>query len=387
MATIITFHDKICRSPKTELHVHIEGALTPELMFHLAKRNNVKLPYNSADELRTAYSFTNLQSFLDICAVGVSVLITCQDFYDVTMDYIQHAVSDNIVHSEVFFDPQLHTHRAEEKYNFSSKLIMCFLRHLDEQDALDTFIRALPLFDQYKHRLIGIGLDPTEQNHPPEEFQRLFVRAREHHLRVVAHAGEEGPPLYIKQALDILKVERIDHGVRSVEDELLVKLFDDMKKHSLKQLLDSSVMVTINSDDPTYFGGYLNANYLAVTDAFHLDQKNIYKIIRNDIIQTSMGGFVVYPFLWQEHPWANSSKSPLTCYICDSNIDGAECLHLKLKGGVSSFKQECKSSEYFCSKVEQTIDNVLSVTRSCRLTDNKSSIGCSSATRNKAASI
>ncbi|CAF1581697.1 unnamed protein product [Didymodactylos carnosus] len=301
MATIITFHDKICRSPKTELHVHIEGALTPELMFHLAKRNNVKLPYNSADELRTAYSFTNLQSFLDICAVGVSVLITCQDFYDVTMDYIQHAVSDNIVHSEVFFDPQLHTHRAEEKYNFSSKLIMCFLRHLDEQDALDTFSRALPLFEQYKHRLIGIGLDSTEQNHPPEEFQHLFARAREHHLRVVAHAGEEGPPLYVKQALDILKVERIDHGVRSVEDELLVKrlvdakiplticplsniklkVFDGMKKHSLKQLLDSSVMLTINSDDPAYFGGYLNANYLAVTDAFHLDQKNIYKIIRN----------------------------------------------------------------------------------------------------------
>ncbi|CAF1471884.1 unnamed protein product [Didymodactylos carnosus] len=318
MATITTFHDKICRSPKTELHVHIEGALTPELMFHLAKRNNVKLPYNSADELRAAYSFTNLQSFLDICGVGVSVLITSRDFYDVTMDYIQHAVSDNIVHSELFFDPQLHTHRgielttiidgieralieAEQKYNFSSKLIMCFLRHLDEQDALDTFSRALPLFEQYKHRLIGIGLDSTEQNHPPEEFQRLFARAREHHLRVVAHAGEEGPPLYVKQALDILKVERIDHGVRSVEDELLMKrlvdvkiplticplsniklkVFDDMKKHSLKQLLDSSVMLTINSDDPAYFGGYLNANYLAVTDAFHLNQNDIYKIIRN----------------------------------------------------------------------------------------------------------
>ncbi|MEX3527012.1 MAG: adenosine deaminase [Burkholderia sp.] len=312
-----TLQNKIALAPKAELHIHIEGSLEPELIFKLAKRNGVKLAYESVAALRAAYAFTDLQSFLDIYYAGASVLLQEQDFYDMTAAYVERALADKVVHTEIFFDPQTHTERGvpieivvagidraladAEARGLSSKLILCFLRHLSEEDALATFEAARPLFDKYAHRLIGVGLDSSEQGHPPSKFERVFAEARALGLKLVAHAGEEGPPAYVIEALDLLKVDRVDHGVRSIEDAALVarladarialtvcplsnlklKVFDDMTKHTLKVLLDSGVAVTINSDDPAYFGGYVNNNYFATVAALALEDQDVYTVIRN----------------------------------------------------------------------------------------------------------
>ncbi|SIO62174.1 adenosine deaminase [Paraburkholderia phenazinium] len=315
--TTLTLADKVAAAPKAELHIHIEGSLEPELIFALAERNGVKLAYDSIEALRAAYAFTDLQSFLDIYYAGASVLLHEQDFYDMTMAYVERSLADNVTHTEIFFDPQTHTERGvsiatvvagieraladAEKRGLTSKLILCFLRHLSEEDALATFEEALPLFDQYPHRLIGVGLDSSERGHPPSKFERVFAKARAKGLKLVAHAGEEGPPSYIYEALDLLKVDRVDHGVRSIEDPALVTrladtrvaltvcplsnlklcVFDDLTKHTLKALLDKGVAVTVNSDDPAYFGGYVNANYLATIEALKLTDAEVYTIIRN----------------------------------------------------------------------------------------------------------
>jgi adenine deaminase len=314
-----TLADKIAHAPKAELHIHIEGSLEPELIFDLAKRNHVKLAYDSIEALRAAYAFTDLQSFLDIYYAGASVLLHEQDFYDMTMAYVERALADHVVHTEIFFDPQTHTERGVpietavagieraladgEKRGLTSKLILCFLRHLSEEDALATYESALPLFDKYAHRLIGVGLDSSERGHPPSKFERVFAKARERGLKLVAHAGEEGPPSYVYEALDLLKVDRVDHGVRSIEDAALVArladarialtvcplsniklcVFDDMTKHTLKDLLDQGVAVMINSDDPAYFGGYVNANYFAIVDALKLSDHEVYTLLRNSL--------------------------------------------------------------------------------------------------------
>ena len=312
-----TLAEKIAGAPKAELHIHIEGSLEPEVIFTLAKRNGVKLSYESIEALKCAYQFTDLQSFLDIYYAGASVLLTEEDFYTMTMAYVERALADNVIHAEIFFDPQTHTERgvaistavagieralAEgEQRGLTSKLILCFLRHLTEADALATYEAALPLFDTYAHRLIGVGLDSSERGHPPSKFERVFAKARARGLKLVAHAGEEGPPGYVHEALDVLKVDRVDHGVRSIEDPALVarladsrialtvcplsniklRVFDDMKQHTLKQLMAQGVAVTVNSDDPAYFGGYVNANYFATVDALDLSEQEVYTILRN----------------------------------------------------------------------------------------------------------
>lgn len=309
--------EKIARAPKPELHIHIEGSLEPELIFALAKRNGVQLAYESFEALRDAYAFTDLQSFLDIYYAGASVLLTEDDFYDMTAAYVRRARADGVTHAEIFFDPQTHTERGvaietvvagieralaeADAEGFSSRLILCFLRHLPEEDALATFEAARPLFAKYPHRLIGVGLDSSEHGHPPEKFARVFAAARELGLKLVAHAGEEGPPAYIHSALDTLKVDRIDHGVRAIEDDALIerlaatrmpltvcplsnlklKVYDDLSQHSLKRLLARGVAVTLHSDDPAYFGGYVNTNYLATAEALGLSDTEVYSIIRN----------------------------------------------------------------------------------------------------------
>ena len=281
--------------PKAELHVHIEGTLEPELIFRLAQRNRVALAYPSVDALRAAYAFTDLQSFLDIYYAGASVLLKEQDFFDMAWAYLERAARDRVVHAEIFFDPQTHTERgvpidvviqglehacrrAHAEFGLSARLILCFLRHLDEASAFATLEAALP----HRQHFIGVGLDSSERGHPPEKFARVFQRARDLGLRVVAHAGEEGPPEYIRSALDVLKVERIDHGVRCLEDPLLVtrlaaervpltvcplsnvmlRVFDRLEQHNLPTLLAAGLAVTINSDDPAYFGGYVNDNFV-----------------------------------------------------------------------------------------------------------------------------
>jgi adenine deaminase len=290
--------DLLRRMPKAELHIHIEGSLEPELIFALAQRNGVALPYASVEDLRAAYAFTNLQSFLDIYYAGASVLLKEQDFFDMAMAYFRRAAADNVVHAELFFDPQTHTDRgvpfqtviqglsrafdvAQREFGVSALLIMCFLRHLSEEAAFDTFEQALP----YRQHFIGVGLDSSEQGHPPEKFSRVFARCRELGLHVVAHAGEEGPPSYIWSALDDLKSQRIDHGVRCLEDAALVsRLVKDgvpltvcplsnlklcvtpsLAAHPLPAMLQAGLCVTVNSDDPAYFGGYINQNF---TDTF-----------------------------------------------------------------------------------------------------------------------
>ena len=289
--------------PKAELHIHIEGSLEPELIFSLAQRNGVTLPYPSVEALRRAYAFTDLQSFLDIYYAGASVLLQEQDFYDMTTAYLQRAHGDNVRHAEIFFDPQTHTARgvpfstavdgiyramqdARLKWGISTALIMCFLRHLSEEDAFATLEQALP----HRSKFIGVGLDSSERGHPPEKFARVFARCRELGLHLVAHAGEEGPPAYIESALDVLHVERIDHGVRCLEDAALtqrvahehipltvcplsnvkLRVFDTMRDHNLRKLLDADLMATVNSDDPAYFGGYLNDNFIEAFEALPL---------------------------------------------------------------------------------------------------------------------
>ena len=309
-----SLNDRICSSPKAELHMHIEGSLEPDLIFALAQRNGVQLPYPSVEALRSAYAFSDLQSFLDIYYAGASVLLTTQDFYDMTMAYVQRAMADNVRHAEIFFDPQTHTARgvdlgvvfdgigralddARAQHDFSSALILCFLRHLSEDDAMATLEAALP----YRERFIGVGLDSSERGHPPAKFARVFARCRALGFRLVAHAGEEGPADYVRDALDILQVERIDHGVRAIDDAALVArlareripltvcplsnqklgVYPDLRQHSLKRLLDAGVVVTLNSDDPAYFGGYMNANWLATCTALNLDADDAWQMARN----------------------------------------------------------------------------------------------------------
>ena len=300
--------------PKAELHIHIEGSLEPELMFELAAKNGVRLPFESVADVRRAYDFTNLQSFLDIYYQGAQVLITEDDFYQMTWAYLQKAAEQNVRHTEIFFDPQTHTARgikfetilqgihsalldARQQLGLSSNLIMCFLRHLSAAEGMKTLEQALP----FKDRIAAVGLDSAELGHPPEKFKHVFDLARQNGFKTVAHAGEEGPPEFIWQALKLLKVERIDHGVRCVEDpglvEYLVKeqipltvcplsniklrVFDNMRQHNLKQMLNLGLRVTINSDDPAYFGGYIEDNFRALYAAHGLDFQDIYKIARN----------------------------------------------------------------------------------------------------------
>ncbi len=302
-------------APKAELHIHIEGSLEPELIFQLAERNGIKLPYASVDALRQAYAFTNLQTFLDVYYAGASVLITEDDFDAMAWAYFKRAAHDNVVHCEIFFDPQTHTargidmgvvirgldkaaRRAEAELGLSVRLILCFLRHLSEDDALATLEAALPFRDKF----VGVGLDSSEMGHPPEKFERAFARARALGLRLVAHAGEEGPPAYIWSALDVLHVERIDHGVRCVEDPLLVErlarermpltvcplsnvklcVFDDLGQHNIPALLAAGLCVTVNSDDPAYFGGYLNDNFVQLFESLpQLTAHDAYTMLRN----------------------------------------------------------------------------------------------------------
>lgn len=301
--------------PKAELHIHIEGSLEPELIFRLAQRNGVALAYPDVEALRAAYAFTDLQSFLDIYYAGASVLLKEEDFFDMAWAYLQRAAADNVLHAEIFFDPQTHTargvnietvikgldhacRRAHQELRISAKLILCFLRHLSEDDALATFEAALP----YRHHFIGVGLDSSERGHPPEKFARVFDRARAAGLHVVAHAGEEGPPEYIRSALDVLEVERIDHGVRSLEDQsLLARLAKDgialtvcplsnvklcvyptMADHQLPALLAAGIKATVNSDDPAYFGGYINQNFVETFAALpQLGAREAYALARH----------------------------------------------------------------------------------------------------------
>jgi adenosine deaminase len=303
--------------PKAELHLHIEGTLEPELLFALAQRNKVKLPYASVDELRAAYDFSDLQSFLDLYYAGAAVLQTEQDFYEMTAAYIARARADRVLHAEIFFDPQTHTERgipiatvfagiarALREANadgFSSSMIMSFLRHLSEADAFATLEAALPLRTQYEDLWLGIGLDSSERGNPPEKFAKVFARCRELGFRLVAHAGEEGPAAYVSDALDLLHIERIDHGVRSEEDPALMQrlareqipltvcplsnlklcVVDDMRQHNLARLLQAGLAVTVNSDDPAYFGGYMNANFIAVAEALALNRQQLVELSRN----------------------------------------------------------------------------------------------------------
>jgi len=303
--------------PKAELHLHIEGSLEPELMFALAKRNRVALPYPTVASLKAAYNFSDLQSFLNIYYAGASVLLTKQDFFDMTWAYLERAQADNVRHVEIFFDPQTHTSRGvpfgiategihaalsegARKPGISAFLIMCFLRHLSEEDAFATVEQAL----SYRDKIVGVGLDSSERGHPPSKFARVFARCRELGWRVVAHAGEEGPPAYITEALDILQAERIDHGVRCLEDPAVVarlaarqipltvcplsnvklRVFPSLEQHNLRQLMAAGLRVTVNSDDPAYFGGYVNANYRAVQRALGLSREELRRLAKNSFL-------------------------------------------------------------------------------------------------------
>jgi adenosine deaminase len=303
------------RAPKAELHIHIEGSLEPELIFALAQRNGVALAYPSVEALRAAYAFTDLQSFLDIYYAGASVLLHEQDFFDMAWAYFEKAAADHVVHAELFFDPQTHTERgvaigtvihglhracqqAQAQLGISASLILCFLRHLSEDAAIDTLNAALP----YRDKIIGVGLDSSERGHPPEKFTRVFAQAKALGLHLVAHAGEEGPPAYIEAALDVLQVERIDHGVRCVESPALVArlaasrmpltvcplsnvklcVYGTMAEHQLPALLDAGLCAMVNSDDPAYFGGYLNDNLVATFSALpQLGTAQAYAVLRN----------------------------------------------------------------------------------------------------------
>lgn len=305
----------LCRMPKAELHIHIEGSLEPELIFELARRNGIQLPYQTMDELRAAYAFTDLQSFLDIYYAGAGVLQTEEDFFDMAWAYLARAQAEHVIHSEIFFDPQTHTSRGisfetvingldraigrgREELGVSASLILCFLRHLSEEDAFATVEEALPFRDKF----LGVGLDSGEQGNAPEKFARVFARCRELGLRLVAHAGEEGPAEYVSDALDLLKAERIDHGVHCLDDPQLaarlarqripltvcplsnVKLgvFPDLSAHNIGNLLAAGIVATVNSDDPAYFGGYLNENFRAVFAALPgLGAKEAYQLARN----------------------------------------------------------------------------------------------------------
>ena len=311
MNEIIKF---IKKTPKTELHVHIEGTLEPELMFKLAKRNNIKIPFKNINDVKSAYNFSNLESFLNIFYQGSNVLVKEQDFFDLTWAYTLKCKEDNVVHTEIFFDPQTHINRgihfevvingiykalvkANKEFGLTSKIIMCFLRHLDEKSAFEILDQALI----HKDKIIGVGLDSSELDHPPRKFERVFKKAIENDFLTVAHAGEEGSPEYIWEALNLLKVKRIDHGVQCLQDKKLVKkLLDDqipltvcplsniklcvfkkLQDHNLKKLLNNGLMVMVNSDDPAYFGGYINKNLIECQAALNLSKEDIKKLIIN----------------------------------------------------------------------------------------------------------
>ena len=304
----------IKRLPKAELHLHIEGSLEPELMFRLSKKNNIAIPYETVEDVREAYNFTNLQTFLDIYYAGAKVLITQDDFYDLTWEYILKCVENNIVHTEIFFDPQTHTERgiefatvitgiknaladAEKKYGITSCIIMCFLRHLSQEEALETFEQALA----FKDDIIGVGLDSSELDNPPAKFVEVFKRAKEQGFKLVAHAGEEADFSYIYEALDLLEIERIDHGVQSInspelmqrlKDEQMpltvcpnsnieLKVFDSYEQHNIKQLLDYGLNVSVNSDDPAYFKGYMNQNFINLYENIELSEADLVTLVKN----------------------------------------------------------------------------------------------------------
>lgn len=304
----------INKIPKCELHIHIEGSFEPELMFQIAKRNKKKIPYKSIEEIKAAYKFNNLQEFLDIYYAGAAVLIHEQDFYDMTWAYIKKIHEQNVIHTEIMFDPQTHTARgisfntvingihnalvdAEQKFGITSKLIMSFLRHLDEDSAIETLKLATP----HLEKITAVGLDSSEVGNPPEKFQHVFALAQTAGLLTVAHAGEEGPAEYVRTALENLKVSRIDHGNRALEDkELIQKLVTqkiplticplsneklqvvpNLSKHPIKEMLNKGLVATVNSDDPAYFGGYINENFIAITEALNLNIEDIYKLVIN----------------------------------------------------------------------------------------------------------
>ncbi len=305
--------------PKAELHLHIEGSFEPELMFKIADRNKIKIKYNSVEELKAAYNFNNLQEFLDIYYAGANVLLTEEDFHDLTYTYFKKINEQNVLHTEIMFDPQTHTERgvrfatvltgirsaqekAKEEFGITSKLIMSFLRHLDEQSAFDTLNQSL----EYKNLITAVGLDSSEVGHPPSKFKDVFTESRKAGYLTVAHAGEEGPPEYVWEALNLLEVNRIDHGNRSLEDENLVnhlaeekipltvcplsniklRNVDKIENHPLKKMLDKNLIATINSDDPAYFGGYMNENYSAVANALDLSKEDLYKLTLNSFKST-----------------------------------------------------------------------------------------------------
>ena len=311
----------IKKSPKAELHLHIEGTLEPELMFSLAKRNNIKIPFKNIDDVKKAYNFNNLDSFLKIYYEGAKVLIKEQDFFDLTWAYILKCKEDNIVHTEIFFDPQTHTDRgidfdviingifnalkkAEKEFGLSFKIIMCFLRHLSEDECFQILDKALA----HKDKIYGVGLDSSEKGNPPKKFEKLFKKASENEFITVAHAGEEGPPEYIWEALNLLNVSRIDHGVQCLKDEKLVeiltknqipltvcplsniklKVFNTLEDHNLKKMLEKKLMVMVNSDDPAYFGGYLNKNFIEIQKALNLSYEEIKTLLANSFKSSFM---------------------------------------------------------------------------------------------------
>ena len=304
----------IKKSPKAELHLHIEGTLEPELMFSLAKRNNIDIPFKNVDDVKKAYNFSNLDSFLKIYYEGAKVLIKEQDFFDLTWAYILKCKEDNIVHTEIFFDPQTHTDRginfdivingiykalqkAQKEFGLSFKIIMCFLRHLDEEQGFKILDQALA----HKDKIYGVGLDSSETGNPPNKYEKLFKKAIEYGFITVAHAGEEGPPEYIWEALNLLNVKRIDHGVQCLKDKKLVeelsknqipltvcplsniklRVFNELKEHNLKKMLDKKLMVMVNSDDPAYFGGYLNKNLIETQLALNLSKDEVRTLLVN----------------------------------------------------------------------------------------------------------
>ena len=304
----------INKTPKSELHLHIEGSLEPELMFKLSKRNKIEIPFKSVDEIRSAYNFTNLDSFLKIYYEGSNVLINEEDFFDLTWEYILRCKKDNIVHTEIFFDPQSHIprginfdtvingiykalRRANTEFGITSKIIMCFLRHLDEEQCFEVLNHAV----RHKDKIIGVGLDSSEKGNPPQKFKNLFEAAIKEGFLTVAHAGEEGPPEYIWDSLNLLKVKRIDHGVQCLKDDKLVEklkqnnipltvcplsniklcVFDKLENHNLKKMLDKGLRVVVNSDDPAYFGGYLNANLIETSKALNLSLDDVKILIQN----------------------------------------------------------------------------------------------------------
>ncbi|AGP48077.1 adenine deaminase [Psychrobacter sp. G] len=306
--------DLIKRLPKAELHLHIEGSLEPELMFRLAKKNQIEIPYKDIEDVRNAYNFTNLQTFLDIYYAGANVLITQDDFYDLTWEYILKCVEDNVIHTEIFFDPQTHTARgvafetvitgikraladAKAQYGITSCIIMCFLRHLSQEEAFETLEQALP----FKDDIIGVGLDSSELGNPPSKFIEVFKQAKEEGFKLVAHAGEEADFSYIYEALDLLDISRIDHGVQSIKSaELMQRLkdeqmpltvcpnsnielrvFDNYKEHNIKELLDYGLNITVNSDDPAYFKGYINQNFINISENLPLTEDDIITLVKN----------------------------------------------------------------------------------------------------------